>query len=71
MVCSVCAFMYGDKAQVNQGIIAGLYSTSIVFTTIIFRYIYHQKISYVTACGMAAIFFGVLCVGYTSSEIAN
>ena len=40
MVCCIMSFIYADAAHINQGVIAGLYVTSIVFTTIVFKIVY-------------------------------
>jgi multidrug transporter EmrE-like cation transporter len=57
------AFKHADLARVNQGVIAGLFTSGVVFTSIAFGLVYKEKIGNVTMAGMAMICAGVVCVG--------
>ena len=56
------AFTYAGRAHINQGVIAGLYASSILFTAIIFYFVYKERISKPFILGAALIIAGVLCV---------
>lgn len=62
------AFRYAMLAELNQGVIAGLFTSSVTFTTLLFWKVYDESISLTKLVGMAIIIFGVLCVGYQHSE---
>ena len=57
------AFEYADLAKVNQGVIAGLFTSGVVFCTVLFWLVYGEKIKLVTAAGMLIILLGVVSVG--------
>ena len=57
------AFKHADSAHENQGVIAGLFTSGVVFTTIFFWLIYGEKITFKTFIGMSIIISGVICVG--------
>ena len=57
------AFKHADSAHVNQGVIAGLFTSGVVFTTIFFWLIYGEKITFKTFIGMSIIISGVISVG--------
>lgn len=50
-------------AHINQGVIAGLFTSGVVFTSIMFWLVYKEKIGAITLFGMAVIMSGVICVG--------
>ena len=56
------AFAYAADANVNQGIIAGVLSSNIIFTSIIFNLVYGEKITCVNKICMLIIISGVVCV---------
>ena len=63
MVLSSMSFRFADTAHINQGVIAGLFSTSVVISTIVFGLLYKERIGLFTFIGMAVIVSGVICVG--------
>jgi drug/metabolite transporter (DMT)-like permease len=63
LFCTCLSFDYAGKANINKGVIASLYTSSIVFTSVVFRVVYGELISFKQACSMAAIMSGVICVG--------
>ena len=58
------AFNHAYKARVNLGVIAGVLTSSVVFTTINFWIFYRESISFITFTGMTLILIGVICVGW-------
>ena len=63
LFCTCVSFDYAGKANVNKGVIASLYTCSIVFTSVVFRVVYGELISFRQACSMFVIMSGVICVG--------
>ena len=63
MVLSSMSFRFADTAHINHGVIAGLFSTSVVISTIVFGLIYKERIGLYTFIGMVVIISGVVCVG--------
>ena len=63
------AFKFADYAQVNQGVIASLFTSGVVFTTLLFWLVYKEKPSFWTFIGMLIIITGVVSVslGKTST----
>jgi hypothetical protein len=43
--CMATCFSYADKVNVNKGVIASLFTSTIVFTSLIFRVVYREEIS--------------------------
>ena len=63
MIVTFSAFYFADKAKINQGVIAAIFTSSVAFSTIVFYCLYDEKIKYPTLCGMGIIMVGVVCVG--------
>jgi len=61
---NIMSFTYAERAHINQGVIAGLYASGIVFTAIIFYFVYRERISIPSLLGMAMIIAGVFCVSF-------
>ena len=71
LLMTVMAFRYADLANVNQGVIAGLFTSGVAFSSILFWFIWGEKISKVTVLGMLMICAGVICVGLKESNSAD
>ena len=56
-------------AHINQGVIAGLFTSGVVFTSVLFWIIYREKIGTITLFGMAVIMSGVICVGIRPPKV--
>lgn len=52
----------------NQGVIAGLFTSGVIFSSLFFYLLYNERINLLTAAGMASIIAGVVCVGTSDSE---
>jgi drug/metabolite transporter (DMT)-like permease len=70
MICitSANAFSYAKIANVNQGVIAGLFTSGVVFTAIVFYVLYQEKIGKTDLVGMITILTGVVCVGLKNTD---
>lgn len=64
---TVC-FQYADIARVNKGVIASLFTSGIIFTSINFSYIYQEHISLKSGCSMLVIISGIVCVGLGKND---
>lgn len=62
------AFRYAMLAGLNQGVIAGVFTSGVAFTALLFWKVYNENLSLTKLGGMAIIILGVLCVGYQHSE---
>ncbi len=71
LLMTVMAFRYADLANVNQGVIAGLFTSGVAFSSLFFWLIWGEKISKVTVLGMVMICAGVVCVGLKDSDSAG
>lgn len=58
----VTSFYFGSLAHVNQGVVAGLFTSSVVFTAILFYFVYNERVSNKNLAGMTLVICGVLCV---------
>jgi multidrug transporter EmrE-like cation transporter len=56
------AFKYATMAHVNKGVIASLFTSGVVFTTLLFWVIYGEKPTAMTGVGMLVIIGGVVLV---------
>jgi drug/metabolite transporter (DMT)-like permease len=68
ILLNTIGFWYASLAHINQGIIAGLLSSNIMFTSILFRIFYGEKIRVVNWVSMAMIISGVLCVSIKDED---
>lgn len=68
ILCSFIAFKFADEAQVNQGVIASLFTTGVMFTTLTFWRIYDEKINLKIFTGMIIICAGVACIGIRQNK---
>ena len=63
MIVTFLAFYYADLANVNQGVIAGLFTSGVAFSSVLFWFVWSENISKITVLGMVTICAGVFCVG--------
>ena len=66
-------FYFDDLSGVNSGIIATIFSTSVVYTTLIFRVKYGQILTRRDWLGCSVIIFSVvmICIGGAKSSISQ
>lgn len=62
------AFRTAELANLNKGITVSLFTSNVVFTTIIFKILYGEKTSAARAAGICLIILSVYFVGRTDSE---
>ena len=62
------AFYYADRAHVNRGVIASLFTSAVVFVTLIFYFVYKERISWIILSGMVVICASVPCVAIKEEE---
>jgi drug/metabolite transporter (DMT)-like permease len=65
---NMLTFYYAAEANINIGVISGLFTTAIIYTAIMFRCIYGEKIRYATLSGMLVICGGVICISLDKAE---
>ena len=58
-ICLIQTFYFGSRSGVNNGIISVIFSTGVLFTAIIFYFLYGQKL---TLWDLAGCIFIVVCV---------
>lgn len=58
----IATFMFATWANVNQGVIGGLFTANIFYSSVIFYLVYGEKISCKTVVAMCLLFGGVFCV---------
>ena len=71
-LCNMCfqfsiitAYFYASKAGLNQGIITALFATYCIFTSVIFRFLFKEKLELKFLFG---IFFMMTCVAIISLQ---
>ena len=62
LILLVATFAFAALANVNQGVIGGLLTANIFYSSVIFYLVYGEKISWKTALAMCFLFGGVFCV---------
>jgi len=60
--CMAVAFSIAGRININSGVIASLFTSVIMFTTLIFRVVYGELISFKQAVVMMVITAGVVCI---------
>lgn len=62
------AFYYAALANINIGVIAGLFTNVVIFNSILFYFVYKEVPSWRKLIGMAIIIAGVLCISWNNGE---
>ena len=62
------AFKYAAMAEVNQGVIASLFTSGVIFTSILFYFIYDEKLTIMDVIGIAGILAGVALIGFGKEQ---
>ena len=62
------AFRFAHFANLNKGVIAGIFTSGVMFTTLLFWRVYNERLTIVKLVGIALIICGVICVGYNPSQ---
>ena len=64
------AFMYAKDAGINQGLITSLFSTYCVFTSLIFFFLFQEKLKFKFLIGISLMLACVILVSYAQSAKA-
>ena len=68
VLCIFMAFRFAHFANANHGVIAGIFTSGVMFTTLVFWRIYKERLTMTKLVGIGLIIFGVFCVGYKQSD---
>jgi drug/metabolite transporter (DMT)-like permease len=69
ILINLCFYFYAlSGSHVNSGIIVTLWSTNVMFTSIFFYFVYHQKLTSGQIFGMLLIVVGVVLVAMSKNE---
>lgn len=56
------SFKYGEKIQINKGVITSIFTSTVVFSSILFRFVYNEQIKLKQAIVIAIMTVGVICI---------
>jgi len=56
------SFSHAGKIHINKGVITSIFTSSIVFTSILFRFVYNEQIQFKQAIVMVVMAAGVICI---------
>ena len=63
LICCTCwSFEFSAYANVNQGVIASLFTSGVVFTALLFYLVYGEKLGIQSVVGMVFIVLGVVLI---------
>lgn len=70
------AFRFASFADINQGVIASLFTSGVIFTSILFYFIYDEALNRKDLVGIIFILAGVGLIGFgkehqTSTNVAE
>ena len=69
LICLTClSFEFAAKAEINQGVIASLFTSGVVFTAILFYIIYGEKLGWQSAGGIVSIIAGVFLISISKRQ---
>ena len=67
-LCIMNTFYFGGKAGMNTGVLSSFYVTSVVFTVVIFYFLYGQKVSKSDLIGASFIMLCVILISTGSAD---
>ena len=69
LICmTFVSFKYAALAEINQGVIASLFTSGVIFTSILFYYIYGEKLTCKDVVGIVIIIAGVALIGFSKDD---
>lgn len=69
LICmTFVAFKYAALAQINQGVIASLFTSGVIFTSALFFCIYREALTIKDLIGMFFIIAGVALIGFGKEQ---
>ena len=60
---------FASKANMNQGVVATLFLSSIVWSIIIFYFVYQEKLTKRLVIGISLIIFGVVIIALAKNYV--
>ena len=65
LIClTFISFKYAEMADINQGVIASLFTSGVIFTSILFYFIYDEALTIKDLFGIVFILIGVALIGF-------
>ena len=65
LICmTFVSFKYATLAQINQGVIASLFTSGVIFTSVLFYFIYQEALTKKDLFGVIFIMAGVAMIGF-------
>lgn len=65
LIClTFISFKYAAMAQINQGVIASLFTSGVIFTSILFYFLYQEQLNFRDVIGIVFILVGVAMIGF-------
>jgi len=58
------SFKYAAMAQINQGVIASLFTSGVIFTSVLFYFVYAEQLNFQDVIGIVFILVGVALIGF-------
>lgn len=72
LICmTFVSFKYAALAQINQGVIASLFTSGVIFTSVLFYFIYKEALTIKDLIGMLFIMAGVALIGFGKDDDAT
>ena len=69
LICmTFVSFKYAALAQINQGVIASLFTSGVIFTSVLFYFIYQEALTFKDLIGISFIITGVALIGFGKDE---
>ena len=68
LACLAFSFRYADSANLNKGVIVSLLTSAVVYTAVLFYFLYGERVTLKESVGMVLICFSVYCVGYEDDK---
>ena len=65
LIClTFISFKYAEMADINQGVIASLFTSGVIFTSILFYFVYDEALTIKDLFGIVFIMIGVALIGF-------
>ena len=65
LIClTLISFKYAAIAQINQGVIGSLFTLGVIFTSILFYFLYQEQLNFRDVIVFVLILVGVAVIGF-------
>lgn len=65
LICmTFVSFKYAALAGINQGVIASIFTSGVIFTSVLFYFIYSEALTKKDLIGIVFIMVGVALIGF-------